>query len=100
MGSMAIGQLTAPANAFIGARVAASRVYETIERIPLIDGLSTEGLVPSLRAVGNITIQNVDFAYPTRPDVLVCNNYSLTINSGETVAMVSIRIGILFILLI
>ena len=85
MGSMAIGQLTAPMNAFVRARVAAGKLYATIERKPLIDGLSVEGRIPSARAQGEISLEGVDFSYPTRPDVKVCDNYNLTIASGQSV---------------
>jgi ATP-binding cassette subfamily B (MDR/TAP) protein 1 len=85
MGSMAIGQLTAPMNAFVSARVAAGKLYATIERKPLIDGLSVEGQIPSSRAQGEITLEGVDFSYSTRPDVKVCSNYNLKISTGQSV---------------
>jgi ATP-binding cassette subfamily B (MDR/TAP) protein 1 len=78
-------QLAPPFNAFISARVAATQLYEVIERTPAIDGLSTEGLIPSARATGNIVADNVYFSYPTRPDIVVCEKYSLNIKAGETV---------------
>ncbi|RYG70375.1 ATP-binding cassette domain-containing protein [archaeon] len=37
---------------------------------------------------GKIELRNVNFSYPTRPDVPVCTNYNLTINSGEVIAFV------------
>ena len=37
---------------------------------------------------GDITIKNVDFAYPTRTDITVLKNMSLEIHSGEKIALV------------
>lgn len=36
---------------------------------------------------GEIELRNVTFAYPTRPDKLVCKDYSLKIDAGTTVAL-------------
>lgn len=37
---------------------------------------------------GNINIQNVDFAYPARLDVMVFKDFSLNIKAGCTIALV------------
>lgn len=37
---------------------------------------------------GHIELRNVDFAYPSRPDVFVLENFSLVIPPGKTVAIV------------
>ncbi len=38
--------------------------------------------------IGAIELKNVNFAYPSRPDINVINNFSLKIKPGETVALV------------
>lgn len=53
----------------------------------VIDSSSDEGLKPS-SVDGEITFQDVSFAYPTRPDIKVFNGMSLTIKAGQTVALV------------
>jgi len=54
-----------------------------------IDGLSITGIIPEMqRATGRIELVDVDFRYPTRPDVQVCKKYNLSISPGETVALV------------
>ncbi|RLN50021.1 hypothetical protein BBJ29_002959 [Phytophthora kernoviae] len=86
-GSMAIGQAAPSAEALVAARAAAYDVFETIRRASAIDPLSEEG--KTLENVwGRIDIKDVYFAYPSRPDVQVCGNYSLSIDAGETVALV------------
>ena len=63
-------------------------MIEVIDRKPLIDGLSDQGLKPDIKCSGSIRIENLEFAYPSRPELLVCKNYSLEIVPGETVALV------------
>lgn len=69
------------------AQAAAAKVYETIDRPSKIDSASTEGLRPS-QCVGNITVRNVDFSYPSRADVPILKNFSLNIPAGHTTALV------------
>ena len=88
MGSMAMGQIAPPLTAFTAAKAAISSILEVVNRTPTIDGLSTEGLEPLGRPAGKVELTNVEFAYPSRPDIQVCKGYSLTINPGETVALV------------
>ncbi|CAG2102555.1 unnamed protein product [Medioppia subpectinata] len=69
------------------ARATAAKVFATIERRPLIDVTSEGGVKPEpIRA--EIEFKNVDFWYPSRPEVKVLNGFSLTIKEGESVALV------------
>ena len=36
---------------------------------------------------GNIALRGVKFVYPERPDVVVFQNFSLTVDAGKTVAL-------------
>lgn len=54
---------------------------------PTIDARSTEGKRPQ-KMHGNITLNNVKFKYPTRPNVPVLNGVSLSVETGQTVALV------------
>jgi ABC-type multidrug transport system fused ATPase/permease subunit len=40
------------------------------------------------KLIGEIEFKNVDFHYPTRPDVPVLKNLALKIHPGQTVAFV------------
>jgi ATP-binding cassette subfamily B (MDR/TAP) protein 1 len=66
---------------------AAAKIYTTIDLVPSIDSASEEGLKPST-VVGEITLENVDFNYPARPDVQILKNLSLTFPTGKTTALV------------
>ncbi|RLN55788.1 hypothetical protein BBJ29_005938 [Phytophthora kernoviae] len=87
MGAMALGQAAPSAEAITSARAAAYPVFQTIKRPSLIDPLNEEGKTLE-KVTGKIQIDGVSFAYPSRPEVKVCSNYSLTIEAGETVALV------------
>jgi ATP-binding cassette subfamily B (MDR/TAP) protein 1 len=90
MGSMALGQIAPPMIAFISAKAAVRSVLDVINRKPLIDGLSAEGDKPDQRPLGAIEIKNVNFAYPSRPNITVCKDYDLKIAPGESVALVGV----------
>ncbi|MDR1960048.1 MAG: ABC transporter ATP-binding protein/permease [Planctomycetaceae bacterium] len=69
---------------FQSASAAADRVYEIIDRVPLIrDGENPQKLP---RHCKSIEIQHVSFAY--QPEKPVLNDVSLRISFGETVAIV------------
>ena len=58
-----------------------------IDRKTLIDHSSENG--DRLESVtGQIVFDNVHFRYPSRPEHLVCQGYTLTIEAGKTVALV------------
>ena len=68
----------------------AARVFKLIDdgASSPIDGLATTGERPEGKAGGRIVLKNVNFRYPTRPDVRVCKGLNLTIEPGEMVAFV------------
>ncbi|GLJ36715.1 hypothetical protein SUGI_0738890 [Cryptomeria japonica] len=66
---------------------AAERIFEMIERVPIID--SDDGRGDILEQVrGEVEFRNVEFAYPSRPEILIFSNFCLTIQPGKTVALV------------
>lgn len=87
IGAMAFGQAGPSVQAVIAARAAAVEVFGVIDRPSKIDALGESG--EKLKLVeGNISLENIKFRYPSRPEVVVCENYSLEIAAGETVALV------------
>ncbi|CAG2066944.1 unnamed protein product [Timema podura] len=69
------------------AKGAAAKVFSLIDRVPIINTLSEEGVCPS-ELKGIITFKDVHFEYPSRSDVKVLKGFNLTINEGEKVAFV------------
>ncbi|CAG8553074.1 9962_t:CDS:10, partial [Ambispora gerdemannii] len=68
---------------------AAASLFSVISRVPPIDVSSESGkkLVKS-QVKGRMEFRNLNFHYPQRPDVPVLKNFSLTIEPGQTVALV------------
>jgi len=75
-----------PAQLLVVAKQAAADVLSIISRVPAIDSFSEAGQTPEAVA-GEIEVRDVVFAYPTAPDHLVCNGYSLSVSAGQTVAL-------------
>jgi len=69
------------------AKYAARTAFKIINRKPKIDSQSEDGSKPE-RLRGDIEFRNVDFSYPTRPDIKVLNGFSVLIKSGETNGLV------------
>ncbi|WCJ19540.1 ABC transporter B family member 20 [Euphorbia peplus] len=64
-------------------------VFEIIDRVPKIDPDDTSALKPP-NVYGSLELKNVDFCYPTRPEMLVLSNFTLKVNGGQTVAVVGV----------
>lgn len=72
---------------FTEAAVAATRIFEMIDRVPLIDGENTNGIVLD-KVRGELDFEHVQFAYPSRPDSTVLKDFNLKVGAGKTVALV------------
>ena len=68
-------------------RAAAAKLFATIERIPDIDSSDPGGLRPE-KVVGEISLEDVKFNYPSRPDVPIVKGINITFTAGETAALV------------
>ena len=66
---------------------AAGKIFETIDRVPDIDSSDDGGLRPDPVA-GEITFENVQFHYPSRPSIQVVKGLSITFEAGKTAALV------------
>ncbi|KAM5255813.1 ATP-dependent translocase ABCB1-like [Ctenodactylus gundi] len=86
-GAMAVGQVSSFAPDYAKAKVSASHIIMIIEKSPVIDSYSTEGLRPNMLE-GNVTFNDVIFNYPTRPDIPVLQGLSLHMKKGQTLALV------------
>ncbi|TXG49709.1 hypothetical protein EZV62_025584 [Acer yangbiense] len=70
-------------------RKSLTSVFEIIDRVPKIDPDDNSALKPP-NVYGSIELKNVDFCYPSRPEVLILSNFSLKVNGGQTVAVVGV----------
>merc|ERR1719495_482350 len=72
---------------FNKAMVAAARVFQLLDRQPLIDTNPATGLkLPEVE--GNVAIKDAEFSYPTRPNIQILNKLQLSIKNGESIALV------------
>ncbi|KAF8752696.1 hypothetical protein HU200_011937 [Digitaria exilis] len=77
---------------FAQGTVAAGRVFEIIDRVPVIDAYDGSGRV--LSAVrGRIEFKDVEFTYPSRPDALILYNLNLIIPAAKMLALVGVSGG-------
>lgn len=83
----ALGQSAPSMAAFAKARVAAAKIFRVIDHKPEVERNNGSGV--ELESVtGQVELINVDFAYPSRPENLVLNSFSLVVPAGKTIALV------------
>ncbi|KAJ2926584.1 hypothetical protein H1R20_g10519, partial [Candolleomyces eurysporus] len=87
IGSFALTMIAPDIQAIASACGAAAKLFQTIDRIPEIDSSDEGGLKPS-DVRGEITFENVEFHYPSRPSVQVVKGLSITFKAGKTAALV------------
>lgn len=87
LGGLALGVALPEVKYFTEASVAASRIFDRIDRAPEIDGEDTKGLILE-KIRGEVEFEQVRFWYPSRPDTPVLNDFNLKIEAGKTVALV------------
>uniref|UniRef100_A0A8C9XAL9 ATP-binding cassette, sub-family B (MDR/TAP), member 4 n=1 Tax=Sander lucioperca TaxID=283035 RepID=A0A8C9XAL9_SANLU len=87
IGVFILGQTSPNLQTFSSAQGAAYKVYNIIDHTPIIDSYSKAGFKPDF-ITGDIEFKNIHFSYPSRPDVKILNNLSLSVKSGQTIALV------------
>ncbi|XP_014681412.1 PREDICTED: multidrug resistance protein 1-like [Priapulus caudatus] len=87
VGSFSLGNAAPHMSTVATAKGAAATIYNIIDREPEIDAYSIRGKLPR-NVAGLIEFRNVNFSYPTRPEVVVLQNFSMTVEPGKTVALV------------
>ncbi|KAI9291925.1 hypothetical protein K502DRAFT_320537, partial [Neoconidiobolus thromboides FSU 785] len=92
-GSMVLGMASPYISAIATAQGAAAKLFEVIERESSIDPflitdehLKNQSKISSVK--GNITFENVQFSYPSRPDVQILKGITFEASKGQTVALV------------
>lgn len=70
--------------AFVGAH----RIFEIIDRKPLISSPNISNKCRKPDKDNDIEYKKIDFRYPTRPDVQILKDFNLKIEEGKTIAFV------------
>ncbi|KAF8442930.1 P-loop containing nucleoside triphosphate hydrolase protein [Boletus edulis BED1] len=87
IGSFSLALLAPEVQAVTNGRGAAAKLFATIERVPAIDSSDPSGLKPD-QVVGEISLKDVRFNYPSRPDVPIVKGINITFTAGKTAALV------------
>ncbi|KAI4349803.1 hypothetical protein L6164_010357 [Bauhinia variegata] len=87
MAAMAISQSSSFAPDSSKAKTAAASIFQIIDRKSLLDPSDESGTTLD-NVKGEIELRHVSFKYPSRPDIQIFRDLSLTIHSGKTVALV------------
>ncbi|CAN6246852.1 unnamed protein product [Urochloa humidicola] len=66
---------------------AVTSVFAILDRETEIDPDDPEGYKPE-KVKGEVDIREIDFAYPSRPDVIIFKGFSLSIQPGKSTALV------------
>ncbi|GAB4830643.1 ABC transporter B member 11 [Ancistrocladus abbreviatus] len=69
------------------AKNAAASIFAIVDRKSKVDPSDESGLTLD-HVKGEIQLHHVSFKYPTRPDIQIFRDFSLTISAGKTVALV------------
>ncbi|XP_065886381.1 ATP-dependent translocase ABCB1-like isoform X2 [Dysidea avara] len=84
VGGQYLGQAAPNVQEFSTARASAGALYDIIDRQPQITNVE---YIPK-EFNSDIIINNVTFHYPSRPDVKVLDDFSISVKPGQTLALV------------
>ncbi|KAJ5610137.1 hypothetical protein N7510_006856 [Penicillium lagena] len=87
IGSFSLGNVSPNGQAFTSAVAAAAKIFSTIDRVSPVDPTTDEGMTLE-HVEGDIEFRNVKHIYPSRPEVTVMEDISLSIPAGKTTALV------------
>ncbi|KAF3622539.1 ABC transporter B family member 18 [Capsicum annuum] len=66
---------------------AVGSVFAVLDRYSLIEPEDSDGYKPK-KITGNVELCDVDFAYPSRPNVIIFKGFSIKIEAGKSTALV------------
>jgi ATP-binding cassette subfamily B (MDR/TAP) protein 1 len=87
IGALILGMAAPPLAAFAKGRTAAAQIFKIVDRIPLISAESKSGISAD-RLIGEITFDNVHFAYPSRLEVPILRGMSIHMEKDKKCVLV------------
>ncbi|KAK6155143.1 hypothetical protein DH2020_009391 [Rehmannia glutinosa] len=87
IGGLVFGSSLSNLKYFAEASAAVEHIKEVIERVPKIDSDSMEGRILQ-NVSGEVEFKHVEFAYPSRPENIIFEDFNLKIPARRTVALV------------
>ena len=89
LGGFALGQAAPNFQYFSRARAAGGKCFALISRKPQLQSPeSYEPVESDVSHSSTLELRGIDFAYPTRPDVMVACDLNIVVPAGHTVALV------------
>ncbi|EPY51355.1 leptomycin efflux transporter Pmd1 [Schizosaccharomyces cryophilus OY26] len=85
--SYSLANISPKMQAFVSCSSAAKKIFDTIDRPSPINAFSPDGEIVQ-QVHGEIELKNIRFVYPTRPEVIVLDNFSLLCPAGKITALV------------
>ncbi|KAI1393924.1 P-loop containing nucleoside triphosphate hydrolase protein [Hypoxylon trugodes] len=87
IGAFNLGNIAPNLQAFGTALAAATKIFNTIDRMSPLDPTTDNGEKLE-KVVGTIRLENVKHIYPSRPEVVVMKDVTLDVPAGKTTALV------------
>ena len=87
IGAFSLGNVAPNAQAFTTSVAAASKIFNTIDRISPLDPMSKEGEMLE-HVEGTVELKNIKHIYPSRTEVVVMEDVNLKVPAGKTTALV------------
>jgi ATP-binding cassette subfamily B protein len=85
MGAVSLGQLSNLYGDFMRAAGSSERIFELLDQAAEIESADGDDLD---LVQGHLTFDGVQFAYPSRPDVIVLDDFDLDLSPGQVAALV------------
>lgn len=82
-----VGRANANVPELTSSKAAAYKILQLMDRIPEIDPKDESGEKPK-QCLGDIELKGITYYFPTRPETLVLNNFSLAAKRGQSIAIV------------
>ena len=87
IGAFSLGHVAPNIQAFTTAVAAAAKIYNTIDRVSPLDPSKDDGEKLD-KVEGTIEFRNIKHVYPSRPEVVVLENFNLVVPAGKVTALV------------
>ncbi|KAK4488469.1 hypothetical protein RD792_004233 [Penstemon davidsonii] len=87
IGGLSLGSGLSNLKYFSEASAAGERIREVINRVPKIDSDNMEGQILQ-NVSGEVEFKHIEFAYPSRPESIIFEDFNLKVPAGKTVALV------------
>lgn len=87
IGAFSLGNVAPNAQAFTTSVAAATKIFNTIDRVSPLDPMNEKGEILD-HVEGTVELKNIKHIYPSRAEVVVMKDVNLKVPAGKTTALV------------